>query len=141
MVENVALSFTATVVPEGFTVKTGGVDATVMVALVALTPSTVALTVAVPPLIAVIKPLLLTVRTFGLLLTQLVAPSVTLTLETWMKLAVTVACCVPEPTILVLVNPMLTAVGTMLVMMTDGPAAAAAATYTGVIAPFQIRNS
>ncbi len=68
----VAVSPTATVKLPGFCVGSGGVVATVMVALVALTPSTVALTVAVPPLSAVIKPLLVTDRTFGLLLIQFV---------------------------------------------------------------------
>ena len=117
---------TATVVLDGFCVKTGGVLATVIAALVAVTPPTVALTVAVPPLTAVIKPLLLTVRTLGLLLTQLVAPPVTVTVETWRKLAVAVACCVPEPTILVVDNPIVSNVGVVLVMTTEAPAAAEA---------------
>ena len=62
-----------------------------MDALVAVTPLTVALTVAEPPLWAVIKPLLLTVSTLALLLVQLVATLVSVTLATCAKLPCTVA--------------------------------------------------
>jgi len=112
-----------------------------MLALVAVTPSTVALTVAEPPFSAVIKPLLFTDRTFGLLLVQLVATPVSLIPDTCKKLPVTVACCVPAPIMLVLVSETASDVGVTLVITTLGPATALAARYAGETAPFQIRNS
>ena len=60
--------------------------------LIPVTPDTVALTVALPVLTAVITPLLLTVRTPGLLLVQLVTAPFNGTLETCMKFPVAIAC-------------------------------------------------
>jgi len=65
---------------------------TVMEELVPVTPATVALTVALPGLTAVITPLLLTERTLGLLLIQLVTSVVNGTPETCKNVPTTEAC-------------------------------------------------
>jgi len=65
---------------------------TMMEALVAVTPATVALILALPGLTAVITPLPSTVITPGLLLVQLVTASVTGTPETCRKELTTEAC-------------------------------------------------
>src|SRR5208283_4633423 len=104
----------------------GTVSETEMVALVAVTPLTVALTVAVPPELAVIKPLLLTERVLGLLLVQLVTAAVNGTLETCGKLPVTAACWVCEPSMLVTTETV-SEVGTKLFTTILGPAEALAA--------------
>ena len=71
---------------------TGGLDVTVMEALVPVTPLSVALTVALPVLTEVIKPLPFTMKTFGLLLVQLVTKPVTGTADAPGKVPVTEAC-------------------------------------------------
>ncbi len=118
----------------------GAVAATVMVALVAVTPLTVALIVALPPLCAVIKPLPLTVRTFVLPLVQLVAAPVSVTPAACKKLPLTVACWVPEPIMLVFTE-ILSDCGVRFVTRTPGPATALTATYTGETATFHTRTS